>query len=431
MKANEISVILLAGGKSERFWPLPNKLTVSFLGQSFLTHQLALLKKIGFKKIVLVIPPNFSTNAFDRTGITVVEQKGEGQAGGVRSGILETGNTPVLILNADDVIESELVEKIIDAATPAKQLLVGYKVEKYFPGGYFVLHGKKIARIHEKPGEGKEPSSFVRLVCDFFPNPTLLLEALKKVKSNEDNVYEEAISALISTGEEFEMVEYTGTWVPVKYPWQLLNAHEYFLGTIKKSKIAPSAKIHKTASISGEVIIGENVRILEYAKIVGPVYIGPNSIIGNNTLIRASNIGEGCVVGFSSDVTRSYLGDGVWLHANYVGDSVLSSGVTMGSGATLANVRLDDGFINSSVKGKRISTHRNKLGALIGEAVHIGVGVYVMPGVKIGAHSSIGAGVLLQEDLPARKRCFIKQTHTIVEQSDTLAPDRSDFKQKI
>ena len=64
--------------------------------------------------------------------------------------------------------------------------------------------------------------------------------------------------------------------------------------------------------------LGDNVKIFENSKIVGPCYIGDNTVIGNNNIIRQSQIGSGCVTGFNTDITRSYIGDNCWFHSNYI-----------------------------------------------------------------------------------------------------------------
>ena len=51
---NKLQVLVLAGGKSTRFWPLTDKLRLSFLGKSLLEHQLNLLASVGLKEVVVV-----------------------------------------------------------------------------------------------------------------------------------------------------------------------------------------------------------------------------------------------------------------------------------------------------------------------------------------------------------------------------------------
>jgi bifunctional UDP-N-acetylglucosamine pyrophosphorylase/glucosamine-1-phosphate N-acetyltransferase len=171
------------------------------------------------------------------------------------------------------------------------------------------------------------------------------------------------------------------------------------------------------------VYLEDNIKIFENTKIVGPCYIGKNTIIGNNTIIRGSHIGADSVVGFNCDVTRSYIGDNCWFHSNYIGDSVLENNISMGGGSSLANLRLDDGEIG--VSGRR------KLGAMIGVGVRIGVNASVMPGVNIGKNSFVGAGVVLDKNLPDNSFCIARPGYTISKNYKTAPISRDDFRKKI
>ena len=189
----------------------------------------------------------------------------------------------------------------------------------------------------------------------------------------------------------------------------------------------------KNVILEGNVYIEDNVTIYENTKIIGPCYIGKGSIIGSNNIIRASHIGAGCVTGFNTDITRSYIGDDCWLHSNYIGDSVLESDVSMGSGTVLANLRLDEEDITSVVQNNKISTQKNKCGALIGSHVRIGVNVSVMPGIKIGSDSSIGAGLTIVEDVPSSSFCVGNRPSYTVKKNTRRVDieSRKQFRMKI
>jgi bifunctional UDP-N-acetylglucosamine pyrophosphorylase/glucosamine-1-phosphate N-acetyltransferase len=111
---------------------------------------------------------------------------------------------------------------------------------------------------------------------------------------------------------------------------------------------------------------------------------------------------------------------------------VLEGNISLGSGAVLANLRLDDGDIYSMVKNERIATTRNKLGVLVGKHVRIGVNASIMPGIKIGMNSFIGSGVILDKDLPEQSYCIAKEAYTVTRNTITVEKsDRSSFKNKI
>ena len=425
------TILLLSGGKSTRFWPLPHKMLLPFLGIPFIEHQINFLKTAGCSDIVVVVSPEIATG-IDGEGIAVETQQGEGQAAGILSARQYITDNPLLVLNADDIISPQLLSRLLEFSG-RKNLLTGFHTTEYFPGGYLELVGKQVKRVVEKPGKDKTPSSYVRLVCDYFSRGADIINYLEKVpaKTKTDDRYEQALSAMMVAGEQFEMLPYAGTWLPVKYPWHTLAAMDYFLGTITASRIDSAAELHSTATITGSVIIESGVRVMEYAKLVGPLYIGKGTIIGNHSMLRSSMVGENSVIGFGSDVTRSYIGSNTWLHTNYVGDSILADNVGVGAGAVFANLRFDEKNINSMVKKERIDTGRNKLGVMIGENSRIGVGVHTMPGIKVGSNCVVGATVLLDHDIPDNTRVFTKQSHTVVKNQAPVSIDRTQFRKKI
>lgn len=119
-------------------------------------------------------------------------------------------------------------------------------------------------------------------------------------------------------------------------------------------------------------------RLEDGAKIIGTVVFGENCIVGHGALIVGPAIfGDGCVVGHASEVARSVFGNSSRAaHFNYVGDSVLGSGVNLGAGAKLANLRFDKQPINGF----------EKLGAVLGDGVQIGCNAVIDPGVKIDSN---------------------------------------------
>jgi bifunctional UDP-N-acetylglucosamine pyrophosphorylase/glucosamine-1-phosphate N-acetyltransferase len=111
---------------------------------------------------------------------------------------------------------------------------------------------------------------------------------------------------------------------------------------------------------------------------------------------------------------------------------VLEGNVSMGSGSVLANLRLDEGEITSTIATEKVTTGKTKLGAMIGEHVRIGVNTSTMPGVKIGSGSMIGAGLTIAQDIP--NQSFVQGTPmalSIVPNTKRLPENRDAFKKKI
>ena len=80
----------------------------------------------------------------------------------------------------------------------------------------------------------------------------------------------------------------------------------------------------------------------------------------------------------------------------------------MGAGTITANLRFDDGTVKMLIKDKVVDTGRRKLGAILGDNVKTGIGVLLMPGVKVGNDSWVGPGFMVERDLPEKSRAFVK-----------------------
>ncbi|MBI5620287.1 NTP transferase domain-containing protein [Candidatus Gottesmanbacteria bacterium] len=400
----DIVAVVLAGGEGKRFWPIQtSKSMIPFLGRPLLVWNLQRLKLTGIADVVVVIHPQ-DKETFAHLSVpgltirTVVQPQPNGMAGAVLSAAPLLKGKSCFIMNAEDLVEEKLYEALKSAMNGQEIVLAGIKKRQYFPAGHFVLKGEHIVGIVEKPGEGNQPSDFINLVFHYFPDSDLFIDALQTATSARDDLYECALNDLIGDGKA-RIFKYEGFWYPTKYPWHILSIMDALLPCVLDYR-GKNVEIKSNVVVDGPVHLGDNVKIFEHTKIVGPCFIGDNTIIGNNNIIRHSQIGAGCVTGFNTDITRSYIGDNCWFHSNYIGDSILEEDVSMGSGNVLANLRLDEGEIHSVVRGEKINTKRTKLGAIIGRHVRLGVNTSVMPGVKIGAHSMIGAGLMVDRDVP-------------------------------
>ena len=172
-----------------------------------------------------------------------------------------------------------------------------------------------------------------------------------------------------------------------------------FLISIKEKNISETAIISEKSLIVGPVIIGENVKIGDFCKIVGPVFIGDNTVVGDYAMIRESQIGEDSLIGSFTEVARSYIGNNVFLHRNYIGDSVLDNDVMFGAQAVTGNLKFDGGKVSSDINEERVDTNMNKLGAIVGSLSKIGVNATIFPGVKIGKKTWIGPDEKVKYDL--------------------------------
>lgn len=403
MKKQLVAVVLAAGSGS-RFWPFTtNKILLPFFGKPFFDYSVRDVLPSEVTRVVIIasepISDYFKRATFSVPHDIVIQKDARGMADAILSAQTRISGASLLILNADDIFDRTLLSGVLATAqkSQASGVIPGWQPQQYFPGGYLKLKGDQVTDIIEKPGPGNEPSLYAATLGHYIDDGDSLLDALKVTTSEHDDVYEKALTSLMKTSR-FVMHPYDGPFASLKYPWHVLDCMQILFGKLKSHR-GQNVQIKNNVIIEGDVWIGDNVKIFENTKITGPCYIGPNSIIGSNSLIRQSHLGAGCITGFSTDITRSYMGDNCWFHTNYVGDSVLEGNVSMGSGAVLANLRLDEGEIYTVVKGNKVSTGRLKLGAIIGRDVRIGVNASIMPGVKIGKNSLVGSGITVDKDL--------------------------------
>lgn len=432
-----MKIIVLAGGEGKRMWPIQtDKCLIPFLGKPLLYHNLQQIKKshprgvTELKFVVVTSPQNkekVSQIAQDLSlNFQIAVQK---QSSGMADAILSAKDLidgEVLVVNAEDILDAEVYQGVL-GVEGAEVVVAGFKVDKYFSGGYLKLDGDKVTGIAEKPGEGREPSDLIKLVVDYFKDGKKLVKYLSEARSEADDIYETALNQMIKDGVEVKFFQYEGAWIPLKYPWHILDITEYLLSKSER-QISPEAKISEKATIEGNVVIEEGVRVLEGAFIKGPCYIGKNCLVGNNSMIRGSDLEAGCVTGFNSDIVRSYIGANSWFHTNYVGDSVIEGSFGMGSGAVLANLRLDDYTIRVGME--KTDSGRRKLGLMVGLGARVGVNASTMPGVRVGANSLVGPGVILHGDIKENTKVVVKQEYQISEHSPNLT-NYDQFKDKI
>lgn len=434
---NDLVALILAGGEGSRFWPLcTNKIIFPFAGKPLFDRTIRdVLPKEVNRAVIVTNRSNkeyFSAVSLPIPHVTVLQREARGMADAVLAAEPEISGKRLLIMIADDLAEKSLFKDIMKKASGRGVfgVIAGKYTESYFPGGYIKLEKDRALGIVEKPQRGFEPSRYVTITGHYVSDAALFLQEIKRIASDSDDAYEQALSRLMKY-QTFMHVPYSGRWSTLKYPWHVLDVASDILADLSPIR-GKKTEIHETALLSGPVYIEDGVRIYEHAKITGPCFIGEGTIVGNNTLIRESIIGRNCVIGFSSDITRSYIGDRCWFHTNYVGDSVVEGNVSMGSGAVTANLRLDEGEIRSRVRGGIVSSERCKFGSIIAKDVRIGVNASIMPGVKIGQNTFIGAGVILEKDVPDNTFCMLKQDMEMKSNTKLLQEKtRDDFKHKL
>lgn len=168
-----------------------------------------------------------------------------------------------------------------------------------------------------------------------------------------------------------------------EYPWELLPCIKTHL------KELVSGGIEGFKVYSDGVLAGENVSISPLATIEPPAVIGRDTVIRPGAYLRGNVIiGEGCVIGNSSELKNCILLDNVQVpHFNYVGDSVLGNNVHIGAGVICSNLKADKKDV--CIGKSKIPTGLKKVGAFLADGADIGSGCVLNPGTVVGKRTSV------------------------------------------
>jgi len=149
----------------------------------------------------------------------------------------------------------------------------------------------------------------------------------------------------------------------------------------------------------------------------GPLFLGNGASIGPFSRIRGPVVlCDGAKIGFSVEVKGSVVLENARVpHLSYVGDSVLGESVNLGAGTITANLRHDNKPVKTMVKGKLVSTGMRKFGAVLGGYSKTGINTSILPGVKIGSYAWVGAGCIVDRDVPDNTIVKCGNLKTVVE----------------
>lgn len=187
-------------------------------------------------------------------------------------------------------------------------------------------------------------------------------------------------------------------WIPIGYPWHILEATEYFLPLLE-SKI--EGRVEDNVVIKGKLILPESSRILEGSYIEGNVMIGENVVIGPGARLRDNvTIGNDSSIGFGVEIKNSVIGEGCRIpHLSSIGDSIIGDDVNIAGGCMVANWRHDDATIQTPIKGKMVDTMRRKFGCVIGDGVRLGINTSIYPGRKLWPNTTTKPGQVVDKDI--------------------------------
>lgn len=170
----------------------------------------------------------------------------------------------------------------------------------------------------------------------------------------------------------------------------LVNQDNVFLGD--GVELLPGTVIDAS---KGAVYIGANVRTEPQATVIGPSFIGPNSVVLAGK-IACSSIGHTCRVGgeVEESVFHAYVNK---YHAGFIGHSYVGQWVNFGAMTTNSDLKNNYSGIRVTLNGELIDSGLIKVGSFIGDHTKFGIGTLLSAGINIGVGCNIFGGTLVTD----------------------------------
>ena len=386
--------LILAAGKGTRMWPLTENIAKPLLplcGKSIIEQQIIALKKVGVKRINILIGHrmkeisdligNGKNYEVEINYIVQSEQKGTGHAVSLAEKHI---NNSFFCLNGDTLIDEKNLDLL--AKKNDEMAMMVTTVDDGSNFGVVKSENGVLTNIIEKGFNGK---SSINAGTYLFNKK--IFKSLKSIKKSIRGELELTDALVLN---KIYTINYLGFWKDIGSPWDLLTANEKCIDLIKNEI---KGHIEDNVNINGDIHLGKNSIIKSGTYIEGPLWIGDNCIIGPNAYLRKGTIlcGDN-KIGAASEIKNSIFLEGSKApHHNYVGDSIIGKKCNLGSGTKIANLRLDKKEIKVTHKGKIINTGRRKLGVIMGDNVSTGINASINSGTIIGNDTKIGPHALV------------------------------------
>ncbi len=363
-----MKALILAAGKGERLRPLTEnapKVMLPVAGKPMMQHNLEQLEGIVDSAVIVIgykgdVIRNCFGSEFNGIKLSYVEQKkqlGTGHALLQAKGSL---NGKFVMMMGDDLYRKADIKKCVKS----RLSILSVKGDTRNFGACIAKDGRLVDIIEKS----EKPVSDLVNTGLYVLDERIFKEKMEKSRRGEYEVTD-AIRSLAGKAE----IDVTdgSFWIPIGYPWKLLEANEAVLKE-NGSFIHPEAKVSKKAEIEG------------------PVFIDKGARLGNCVVRGCTSIGKGSVIGNFVEVKNSIIMDNSKIpHLSYVGDSIIGRDCNFGAGTQVANLRFDDRSVRMRIKGRMVDSKRRKLGCVMGDGVKTAVNTSIMPGSVIECNSRV------------------------------------------
>ncbi|MDR1927450.1 MAG: NDP-sugar synthase [Oscillospiraceae bacterium] len=446
------SAVILDAGKGSRLWPyaqIRSKGMIPIAGKPLLRHLSDGLRAIGITEIVIVagsfvqeIRREFRADA----GVAVLEDKNpRGSAFSLlKAKELLLSSQGFLLLYSDVAMapaELLALKEAYEACGQAAALLAPLK-NVWAPqrSREHIVCGIESGYVADILGHPREKGSYFFAGFAFAPsifgaaeaNGGRFVQTEVGMMPPLEGFLEMTLADMIADGEKILAVEAKRHVVDIDKPWQILEANALFstllCGALTETVLGEGASVHPSAMAEGFVSLGKGSRIGRNVIIEGNVMIGENTVVENGAILKGGviigsncEICNGCLLEENAAVgNRCYVGHGAELNGILFDNAflyhymeiygIVGENVDIGAATVCGSLRFDDSVTLQRVKGHGEPEQPYSDAVFFGDYCRTGVNAIIMPGVKIGVYSVVGAGVNLLRDLEDHTLIYAEQT---------------------
>ncbi|NOY61345.1 MAG: NTP transferase domain-containing protein [Calditrichaeota bacterium] len=442
------TAIILAAGRGSKIWPYgvtKNKSVLPIANKPIIKWTIESLKKNGIENIIIVTgyrKEQIAHAVGTENSVTLVEQKGGiGTVPALLSAWSESGGDPVAVVYGDILLTEENIALLFEKQRTAKSLAAALvqPLQSELPNDWLCAQVKdeSIDYVLGHPRDDVSHRFCGAFVFDqcFLPylrrNPGIMQATQVGMMSPDEAHIEDSIQLAIDDKQKILAVETKNVFIDIDKPWHILSANynwlDYLSSKLSENHIGKNSRISDGANISGKIIVGENCEIGPGVYLEGDLWLGDNSkivqgaiieprvAIGKNTIVRrysqieaGTSIGDDGFVGHGAEVSGVLMRRAWAYHyGEYWG--VLGESCDLGAATVCGNLRFDDMQTAHRIKGRREVPQTGANAAYLGDFVRTGVNTIIMPGIKVGPYSVLGAGAIIQKDVPEKSLVYVKQ----------------------
>jgi UDP-N-acetylglucosamine diphosphorylase / glucose-1-phosphate thymidylyltransferase / UDP-N-acetylgalactosamine diphosphorylase / glucosamine-1-phosphate N-acetyltransferase / galactosamine-1-phosphate N-acetyltransferase len=439
------TAVILAAGEGKKMWPYSStrqKAALPLANKPIIRWQVEKLHRAGVENIIVVVGYRKQQVVNALAGIdniVFVDQEGTGTTGALLSGLKHVDDDSFILLYGDVVLTFDEIQKFCDSSGDAIFSALVNPLGSELPQNWICasVTNDNIDAVlgHPRDDVTHRFAGMFALSKSFLPYVKRTMDSMQSVQVGmmppEEPQFEDAIQAAIDNGETVRAVQASNRAFDIDKPWHYLEAsyywNEYVCGKIEHDVIGKGAKVSDGADISGRLVLGDNVEIGKGVIIEGNLVAGAdtkiiqgaildkNIIVGKRCTIRRycqiennSTIGPDCFIGHGAEVAGLLLRR---VFAYHYGEfwGIIGDNSDLGAATVCGNLRFDDQATIHNSGEHRETPGFGANAAYLGDFVRTGVNAIIMPGIKVGSYSVIGAGAQVMKDVEERTLLYVKQ----------------------